>query len=679
MGSDDRAVRNPFVDAMATELIDLPEYGELFSPEILIGETLSLFEPKNVVLTGALSSGKTMLLNLIRYVVMNNWLKKHGSPPGALANVAPFVGISINLVRAGFHTFGRRTGSARSGTQAEVGAACAADFLTHHLLIEYLRALQLIFQDGEGEFRDWLGIDQAGRGPGDVACDIAGWACWYGYYDGSDSLGDLLGRARSRLATWESFLNMNMESVPDDIWASKTLPDKPLHRMGNLLSELSSATRSVPLFVCIDQYEELQALGGSQGATLQRVVNTLIKGRDPVAFYKLGVRTHDWGRELRVWGSEATVEAQRDYVRIDLSRILMRRESQREWVFPKFAADVAKKRIEAFCGRGLETKELKAMYGGWTAESEAEKYSLGPERVCQQLWGDMEPALREALGRLVSIGEDPLDALLATVWVRQRLARKQDVDEILRLSAGRPWMRRWWHKERVQAALFRLASLANDTKKYYGWNTIVYLSGGNIYAFLLICSRIWDVATKQGIEPLGSEALPVQVQTYGIYDASVEWQERNLREHGGGPRREDFAYRFAAAVKEAVVKSSTMSNPGHSGFSLEELELHSAAAGRKVSDFLEEGVGWGYFEERRHTPKVKGKPQRRKFYLHPLLSPVTGIPYSRVKEPYYAKVEEVWQWIFEDREIALARRGLRQGTDRAEHLQEQQMSLGDLE
>lgn len=650
--------RNPFADAMASELIDSPEqYVALFSPTVLMGQARRLFEAKNTVLVGPLSSGKTMLLNLLRYVVMHDWLKTAGAPPAELGDVPPFLGISVNLTRASFHTFGQRAPSLEDGAipPDQSQSICASDFLTHYLLREYLKALTLILSDDGLALRKWLGLPAGVRSDQDIAQEIAEWPCWFGYYRGASDLKALLRRVEERLSSWHGWLNFNVDSIPDDVWRTKTTPREPLHSMGNLLRSLEPESGSLPLFVSIDQYEEIRYLGGGLGTDLQRVVNGLFKARDPAVFYKLGVRTHDWGRELRVLGSEATIEAQRDYVLVDLARILMRSENS-EGLFRKFALDVAHKRLKVF-GRLADDAPpgIPDMLGSKLDPSVEARHYLADKsnpRLRGLVWGDLPQAVREALGEEVDPEEQPLDALLAGVWARQSIRREDATMMTVAAAREKPWTRSWWRKERVLLGLYRLASLTNQRKLYAGWHAVLYLSGANIYAFLLICGHIWDVAQKQGISPLTQFPLPPVVQSYGIYNASRDWRERNVREHNRGDLRDSFVRRLAAAVKEAVV-NDTMSNPGHSGFSLR--EFGTSPVDVAVKEFLEEGVGWGFFEERIHKPKQKNEDERRKFYLHPLLSPVFAVPFIRVKEPFYASMDSVWQWIFSDSKIVLRR------------------------
>src|SRR4051794_36091215 len=114
---EDLRYRNPFREATATELIENPKtYSQMFSQKILVNETLDVFERDNIVLTGPQGVGKTMILCLLRHTFLSACLKHHTSEPW-LQHLQPFCGISINLVRSGFHIFGRRSVSRLLGDQ----------------------------------------------------------------------------------------------------------------------------------------------------------------------------------------------------------------------------------------------------------------------------------------------------------------------------------------------------------------------------------------------------------------------------------------------------------------------------------------------------------------------------------------------------------------------------------
>jgi hypothetical protein len=525
-----------------------------------------------------------------------------------------------------------------------VDASCAADFLNHYLLREFLRGYIFLRSSGGERLSQWMGLGAFNCD--DVARTVASWGCWFGYYTHCTQMADLLKRCEERLDIWRGFLNANSDSIPEDVWATKSSPGEPLHEIGNLLRVLGKKTGPA-LFVVIDQYEVLPELNLRYGTTLQRVVNTLIKARDPVVFFKIGARTYDWGIELRILGSESRIEVQRDYTITNLADVLMREEDPKSWLFPEFARDVAYKRVrvEGHYRQLPGTNLLQQLFGRWSHHAEAALYFRKPERRVVVLRG-LPPAVQQRIVDLCGSDASPLDLRLAAAWALEHLQAGQSQEWVSEHLADRPWVQRtWWRKERIEVALLQVASLANQKRRYFGEGTIMFLAGGNISAFLLLCSELWDVAAKLGLRPL-QETLPPQVQAEGVYAASGKWRERDRNEYVGGRHRYEVLSRLGPAIHEAVVGDLAISNPGHSGFSLREDEMSRDERAKKVRAFLESAVSWTIFEERAHTPKSREGGTRRKWYLHPLLSPVFGIPFKRVKEPLYAKLDDVFLWIY---------------------------------
>lgn len=650
-------VRNPFLDPLVTELIDDPDlYRRVFSERILVGETLQVFQPVNAVLLGPQGSGKSMILNLIRYPVLSGWLKHGGALPSPLRHVKPFLGISINLGRANLHAFGRRSvakSMGRDDPEHALDTPAFADFVNHFLFGEFLRCLKFVSCAEGHHFCDWLGLHPERLEEPHLAAHMASWDSWFDYYTGCNSYDALLDRCEKRLSAWRSFLNANIDSVPSDIWRSKSTIGDPLHKMGNLLSSVSSHSH-LPLFVVIDQYEVLPELNISHGTSLQRAINTMIKARDPVVFFKLGARTYDWGTELRIWGAESRIEVQRDYVTIDLSNVLMRNEQDIKkgtWLFPQFAQDVAYKRIKEGRFGNVSRQDIKEVFGSSSPEEESWLYFRDKERRTVVLRG-VPKRVADEIRDICGPSASPLELRLAAAWARQCLQRGMPLKQVrLELnSRPRPWKNQWWRKERIGVALLQIASLANQRKIYRGWDAVTYLSGANITAFLLICNEIWDVSTKMGLHPLRHSPLPQGVQTQGIFLASEKWRERDRNEQLGGSRRYAILARLGPAIGEALIRDLAISNPGHSGFSLREADLlgddRADDQRAKVAQFLHQAVSWAILEERTHTSKKREGASRRKWYLHPLLSPVFQIPHVRVKEPLYTNPEVVYVWLF---------------------------------
>jgi hypothetical protein len=649
--NDDIRSRNPFIELLVSELIEDPDqYRRMFSQEILVGETRQVFMPGNMVIRGPQGAGKSMILNLIRCQVLSNWLTEDARIPEPLNQVPPFFGISINLVRAGFHAFGRRSVSRQrtGGRDEDLDSACAADYLTHYLFREFLHGLEfLVGADGRRTLK-WLGIEPEilNRAMPELRLLPA----WAGFYANCDDLSGMIAACDYRLNVWRRFLNSSIDEIPADVWESKAEMEEAMHQMGRFIDHLVDRPRKLPLYVVIDQYEVLPDLNLRFGRSLQRIVNTLIKARDPVVFYKIGARTHDWGIELRIWGAESRIEEQRDYSIINLADVLMRTEDYHK-IFSGFALDVATKRLRESGYEKISSQAVVDMLGVWNRDAESWLYfpSNSLEEVADKLITEVDANIKAAILRAChDLRGSPLDLRLAEAWAIQQANRGIDARQIVDRMSANPWRHEYWYKERVAVALLQIASKANSQKRYYGWKTIVELAGANISAFLLLCGEVWDTATKNGYDPISGNALPVTIQSDGVFDASRRWRNRDRNEAIGGSHRYDFLSKLGPAINLALIRDNpSLSNPGYSGFSLAEAELGRDDKTKAVRRYLGNAVSWAILEERRHTSRNKSSSTRRKWYLHPLFSPEFVIPATRVKEPLYATPDQVHSWIFD--------------------------------
>ncbi len=201
------------------------------------------------------------------------------------------------------------------------------------------------------------------------------------------------------------------------------------------------------------------------------------------------------------------------------------------------------------------------------------------------------------------------------------------------------------------------------------------LSGANIAAFLLLTSEVWDMATKFGHAPVGADGkpsvIPRDILSDGIRVASNKWVQRDRLETTGGSRRYAVLSRLGPAIHDSVVKDEALSNPGHTGFSLREIDIDQDPA---VCEFLRNGVSWAILEERSHSSKNAGDTTRRKFYLHPLLSPAFDIPYRRVKEPLYIGLRQAIDWLTTDAPIFFGTR--RNDKRRIAHQRQSELPFG---
>jgi len=624
----------------------------MFSDSILIGEVNEVFLPCNVVLLGPVGAGKSMVLNLTRIQVLSQWKPEERVWPRTLREVSPFFGISVNLTRSSFQIFGRRSVARSMGIEEKDNysyeIAAASDFLTHYLLGEFIKGIRTLLRPEAAHMLEWMGIDGTDSLAEDRAREIGKWDCWNGSYEECQDWDKLEKKCNKRVSDWIGFLSMNLERVPEEIWRTKASPERALHNMGNLVRSLGRLNdgKRLSLFVFLDQYEELVYLNKTHGTELQRMLNGLIKARDPVVFYKIGARTHDWGRELRVSGSEAMLEQRRDYVIVDLSSVLMRTENGMRF-FPRFAKDVARRRLDQLGIKANSGNALGNMLGQYSPSKEVSHYSVkGDRENWRSTIKGLPAGLSDKLWSLVNELTSPLEMRLASAWALQAVQRGKSEEDILAELDSLPWSKKkWWRKERVEVGLIQVSSHLNQNRCYFGLATINYLSGGNITAFLMICGHIWDVATRRGHDPF-QKVVPPQAQTEGVMKASKEWAETIRTQPAGGAKRYQFVLMLGHLISGALRADEALSNPGHSGFSLYAAQLsRDDGPTKEVRRFLEDAVGFAALEERSHRSKNEAGARRLKYYLHPLLSPLLTLPFKRVKEPWYTTVETVYEWL----------------------------------
>ncbi len=259
--------------------------------------------------------------------------------------------------------------------------------------------------------------------------------------------------------------------------------------------------------------------------------------------------------------------------------------------------------------------------------------------------GKLPDPMRRKIESVCGRDASALDLRLAGSWALQSRQKGIRDAEIIKELEEAPWKKKvWWRKERIEIALLQVASLANQKRRYFGWETVMYLSGANISVFLLICAEIWDVSTKMGLDPLKDCPLLPTVQADGVFVASEKWRNRDKNERVGGSQRYQVLSILGALIHKVLIRDLAISNPGHSGFSLRETELTGDK--RRGGRIHSQCCQLGHIGGTHHTSKLKGDVTRRKWYLHPLLSPVFAIPYKRVKEPLYVKIDDVRAWIF---------------------------------
>ena len=657
--------RNPFNELYLSEAIDDPAlYLRWFSPKILTGETGALFRRGNAVLRGSNGVGKTMLLRLFApHVRASYWRSDSGL--GWRIPMENAIGIGVNFIHAGFGSLGGRSLAKREDENRERWAPVFGDLLNYYLIHELLKTLQFLQHVGS-VVAERVGANVTTRALDIFAEMLATDECWFGGMSGVQNFDELATAVQKRIEAYRSFVNWNTRRLPTRIQGTKTAAGAPLLKAREALRSTRVLPEGIALVVTLDQYETLYHTDyasdaddeRSLGRAFCRVVNSLLALRSPSISYKVGVRHYAWGRELRGLNTDAKLEHGRDYQLVDLDEVLRRPENTASWIFPDFAEDVAERRLDAMGdGTGAGTKQFKSMFGTLTAEEEIERY-------CQRNSGRLAPGHGEGWPQRWQqffrelYESNKYKAKLAEVWVRQKEALDQDVFAGTPPRGNEPpWGSPWWEKERREALLTQVASACSQRRLYCGWDTLLTLSASNILVFISLCREIWDHwerAQAATAEAVGTMAADVQSQAVRIVANS--WLEKQ-EEFPRGTTRKQFVVRLGVALRKGLIADKGLTYPGRTGFSLTEDEL---GEDQVVKGFLQDAVDYGALVSFPHTTKEKDGKRRRKWYLSPILCPNFEIPAIRTKEPYYAKLAEVRQWI-EGGPIAIGSRPRRRG------------------
>ena len=640
---------NPFHELYLSEAVDDPElYSRWFSPEIITGQTQKLFRKGNVVLRGSNGVGKTMLLRMFLPQVQAAYLKQEHELPVATANHQS-LGIGINFIHAGFNSLGQRTLAGDPHGNATQWSLLVGDLLNYHLVHELLRTLVFLRGDGAivaANIDVKLDADRLNE----FAVRIATDSCWFGSLEGVDSFERLMVEVRERIEKYRSFVNWNRKSLPTSVTDTKTVVGVPLMQARKALDKCGIVPDCVSLMVTLDQYETLYHTDyttvpdpeHSVGRAFCRVVNSLLALRNTNISYKVGVRHYAWGQESRGINTDARLELGRDYQIVDLDEILRRRENTKAWIFPKFASDVAMRRMSLTLGGTPEA------YRGWFREK---LESLTPaqevEKYCRRIPDRLRPnehwpiRWRRLLAQIYA--RSKYEAKLAEVWVAQQEDRGHHVLKDAPPDEPFPWTKPWWQKERREALLTQIASECRQRRLYCGWDTLLTLSASNILVFINLCQEIWDHWERaHGTSKLPPERMSADIQSQAVRIVAESWLDKQ-EEFPRGATRKNFVVRLGIAMRKAMIEDRGLVYPGRTGFSLLEEDLEGEA-GTEVRTCLEEATDFGALVSLAHTTKEKDRKRRRKWYLYPILCPNFEIPAIKTKEPYYATLKELRKW-----------------------------------
>lgn len=634
---------NPFNSLYRTESIAADAFVDLFSP-VLLKESLvqRLFEPGNVILCGLQGSGKSALLNLLEPEVLIEFLRsdrKWPLPP----HCSKFISASITLRSSGALLFGQRAIEDVPAENERVLGLYFADFLNYWIVSDLLEKIHLLFSEDGQILATKVGLRTDRVLLDEFASAYSSAPCWHGVLDGVENFIELMEQVEDRIRSYENFLNYNSD-FPPLFSQTKTSAGEPIAVAADCLRACGILPDNVPLLVTIDQFEDLMDLerdiSEDDRPIFRRIIWNMLGNRDDRVSYRIGARLYSLDKGVRGLSGTATVEEMREVNVVNIDDLLQARENRKS-LFPDFCDDVLRRRLNEAGYKNVAKKATSQLFGGRVTPEQKVDVFITKSRsnvVAKKL--PFDETVGDALREIAKL--DPISAKMGEAWVRQNADKREISGEIVRFE---PWSsRQWWKKERKQQALLQVFSLCGQKLVWYGSADVVSLSGRNILTFLSICQFVWAEllrSLEDGPHSLPKNMDPI-IQTLGINSASDYWFRKIKAEPKGGDDRNRFANEIGNMFRKNLLSDRNMSYPGNNGFSL---PLNSVESEPLVESFLSDCVAFGVLESRSHTPKSRSRGQSEKWYLSPILSPHFQIPAAHIKEPRYATIEDVADWM----------------------------------
>lgn len=640
---------NPFHELYVGESVGPDKFVSLFS-DVIVNHALSLFQPGHVIIKGLPGSGKSMLLNLLKPTIRLAY-EKAGEKFPVPDELSKFIGAGINLKRSGISDFGQRLIGSKDHNKA-TSPIYFGDFLNYWVIADIFDSIKKLCTHSPGSnLAKRIGIDFSEEKLNAFTKRLCGLDCWLEYLKGIDTYEQLLQKVNTRITTYRSFLNYNIDDLPADIHSTKSLIGVPISQTVQLLKEMDIIEDNTEIYIRIDQYEELAWLDEASeglGTSYREIIHKLLGMRDTNVSYRIGTRHFAWTGDEKMFGSAARLEKKRNYAEFSIDQLFKRPENSRTWVFPKFAEDIFNRRIKLSPYKVGDTNESLTLkiFGTRPDPSErALQYVPSDPEKAIQLDDDWPESWKQFLQELSK--RNPFSAKLGEAWARQKT--KSEIVNDKEWQEPYPWdIKPWWKKERTEQALMQIASRNKQQLFWYGKDDLLGLSGGHILIFLSLCQHIWDVWIRdKRNEVLDNEMkLPSfdhVIQSAGIRETSNDWFE-DISNEKGGKERKAFINDLGSRFYKKLVEDKSMSYPGWNGFSMtmDDLEKNSI-----INSFISDACNYGDLYDAAHTSKSKDKKPRRKWYLAPILSPYFKIPYAHTKEPMYIDLSTFATWLID--------------------------------
>jgi hypothetical protein len=670
---------NPFTEGYVTNTVTERQFAQFFSPA-LVDSAQNIFQTGNVIVRGTVGSGKSMLLRLLDPKIRLAYHDLERERKLSKAEQFPipeglrdFVSARVDLNKSGLLDIVNTLPPGSSHGDMQFLAMAFGDFLNFWLLQGLLDNIELMQKHGE-VFGELIGRTE---NLDNFACDFAREDCFFGGLDGVSNWQALKDAIRNRVIDYRAWANGNRE-LPAAVRETKTSIGEPMGRAVKALHASGVFTRTAHVFCIIDQIEALWFRREEKrafGMILRREIHQLLGNRDNRAYYRIGVRRHDWDKRGDLAMRDGrSLEEGRDYLLTDIDELLRKGEYAKNWTFKRFAKDVFERRVKATLpalGGLPEGLHQSNIFFGSSPQPQEQVAEIikNPDETGRKLLNlDKEwpepwvAAIMDCYHRRIpnlpmeppkERKYDPLNALLLSAWGLQTGGRGKKVSKQRRFVSGppkdassQPWKKDepYWRKERYPQAVIQLCSRHGQKPQWWGEAKVLSLSGGNILRFITICRVVWEywqrIDDQSSFQKPRKRIVEHTTQAAAIFEASRQIRE-SLRRQPGNPAgdvRIRFLDKLAQWMRDKLLADVAMSYPGGNGFSLRDEEL---AKYTELQQLIHEAVGWGDLYERDHTSKSKGDGKRTKYYPNPSLSPVYQLHEAHTKEPLYIAIDEI--------------------------------------
>jgi len=291
---------NPFFEVYVGDRLTSSEFVGIFSP-FLVEHAQALFLPGNVVVKGIQGSGKSMLLTLLKADVRREYGRAMAQFPvqGATGD---FIGAGINLAHCNAMDFGYR----RLTDDPEENALLFADFVNHQILLDLFGSLRKL-ADPDRTIKHYPTVSLEPARTDDFTQHIREHPVFQGYLRGCQTITEVENRMRQRINAYVRYLHRNDRELEEGIRTTKTDMGTPISTVVAELKRTGIITEKVPVFIHVDQYEELANISAPDERTpdYRAVINRALARRDAAISYRIGTRGHAWRNHGRILGSTA--------------------------------------------------------------------------------------------------------------------------------------------------------------------------------------------------------------------------------------------------------------------------------------------------------------------------------------------------------------------------------------